>query len=55
MAREAFCYEVSFPFSWLKVEAIKKIPGRWYEPKKKAWVIPGEEEERLFQFLQEQG
>lgn len=52
MVSEILCYEVRFPFSWPKVEAIRKIPGRWYEPEKKAWVIPGDEEDRLFQFLQ---
>ncbi len=48
---DVFCFEIRFPFSWDKVNAVKEIPGRWYDPERKSWFITGDEEKSLIQFL----
>jgi integron integrase len=48
---------VSFPKDWSIIQAIKKVPGRQWEPELQAWLIPDDQEsvDRLLQALYDTG
>ncbi len=50
---DLFWWEVRFDFDWSLIEAIRKIPGRWFDKGRKIWLVPADSEDELLEFLRQ--